>query len=133
MFTIHVWRLSSQEIRDKYTRSDLDGLAEEEKQAWLEVIEEQKEAEVKGAAEGMEVSSEGAATPHPTAPEGKSVQDEEGGGGGGGVLGEVHFACVFIVAAGGAIEKLASDQTKTLLHPTHLLPTILLLDANKRW
>lgn len=46
-------------MRAKYTRSDLDELAEEEKQAWLEVIEEQKEAEAKGAAELNSTAPEG--------------------------------------------------------------------------
>lgn len=39
----------SQELKSKYTRSDLDGLAEEEKQAWLEVVEDGKEAEAEEA------------------------------------------------------------------------------------
>lgn len=35
----------SQDLRSKYTRSDLEELADEEKQAWLEVVEERKEAD----------------------------------------------------------------------------------------
>lgn len=71
-----VWRLPLQELRDKYTRSDLDGLAEEEKQAWLEVIEGHREAAVKEAAEvGLQASSQGAAALDSTAPEGKSLQN----------------------------------------------------------
>ncbi|CAM9643935.1 unnamed protein product [Pylaiella littoralis] len=61
------------ELRDKYTRSDLDGLAEEEKQAWLEVIEGHREAAVKEAAEvGLQASSQGTAALDSTAPEGKT-------------------------------------------------------------
>eukprot|EP00752_Nemacystus_decipiens_P017806 g15964.t1 len=36
-------RINGAEMRSKYTRSDLDNLAEEDKQAWLEVVEEHKE------------------------------------------------------------------------------------------
>lgn len=39
----------SQDLKNKYTRSDLDNLAEEEKQAWLEVLDE-REAEAATAA-----------------------------------------------------------------------------------
>ncbi|CAM9624939.1 unnamed protein product, partial [Ectocarpus fasciculatus] len=38
-----------QDLKNKYTRSDLDNLAEEEKQAWLEVLDE-REAEASAAA-----------------------------------------------------------------------------------
>lgn len=58
--------IHSQELRSKYTRSDLDNLAEEEKQAWLEVVEERKEAdeaaaELAAATEGAAVVAEAAA------------------------------------------------------------------------
>lgn len=61
-----------QDLRNKYTRDDLDALAEEEKQAWLEVLEDEREEKSAGS-----VVEEGVVAVETKAP------DEEGGGGGG--------------------------------------------------
>lgn len=44
--------LGRQELKEKYSVSDLDALAEEEKRAWLEVVQEREGAVVRAASPG---------------------------------------------------------------------------------